>query len=269
MKVNLVSNVGGLNTDIVPYFLEYYHNLGIDNFIILFHIHEGNRDFLDSVSFLIEKYKISCYEIWEGPWSKKEKEKRLNKLVDNSGLFSDFDWAIAANQNEFQNYDCDVKTFFSEVCRKGYNSIIGNLFDQVASDFPSFPEITNSPDKIYMKHKKIIDKIQEGVCLKENVAYCVKADVLHPMPSPIKILHYNWDKSIFRRMIDFIKSEFIDNEDKVKAAKFMIRYLHLSGICGSEEKGCKVCRRVETFLIDKKWDKNYKETRYPIKKTDV
>jgi len=65
-KIFVVSSIGGLNTDIVPHFFKHYENIGIDGFIILFHVHPQNQEFLDTIADLKEQYNIIDSDVWQG-----------------------------------------------------------------------------------------------------------------------------------------------------------------------------------------------------------
>lgn len=66
--------------DITPYFIEYYKDLGVNNFLIILNDSSSNSEKLKVVQQTLRHYNIKEKEIWIGEFSVYEQEKRLTRI---------------------------------------------------------------------------------------------------------------------------------------------------------------------------------------------
>jgi len=220
MKIYLISQVGGMNTDIVPHFFKYYEKLGVDGFFITFHIHENNKNFSNSICSLTKKYNIIDFNVLSGNWYHILKGRWNKKIFeDNFSKFKNEDWILRADQDEFHKYpENNLKSFLKKCNDFKYEYIRGEVVDRLS---PNFPKITSECSlwDSFPKKEQIIKNVHKIMAAKKYVE--VEHGAFHQLmneiepnkyktnykkyPEELKYDHFKWDQSIFDRLDERIR----------------------------------------------------------------
>jgi len=211
-KIILNSVVGGINTDIIPHFLQYYKDIGVDDFYITLNIVENRYDKLDSVLGVFKDFNIEPLFIWIGPFSRHLKkrfmEEAMIKCLDNNC------WILRADQDEFVDFGISLKDVVKECEDAKYLYIEGDRLERITTDgslpcikrgddlfklFPIKAEIKNNygykegcKQKIVLAKKSV--KVSEGAfhILVEDLPLECK------YPKILNVHHFRWSSDIIR-----------------------------------------------------------------------
>jgi hypothetical protein len=114
--------------DILPYFLDHYHNIGVGRFHIT--INYSCIDTLQHGIDILASYDIIPEYLWEGPYSEKVRMKYLHDMVSS---LSNNAWIITADSDEFHVYPGLLDDFIEEVEVAGSKWVQGGIVDRVGS----------------------------------------------------------------------------------------------------------------------------------------
>jgi hypothetical protein len=232
-KVYLVCCIGvEYDYDIVPHFIKYYKDMGVDEFLFILNTEYENSQRLKYVQNILEEHGIKEKEVWIGEFNDLPKKMKMEKTLD---LFTrSGDWILFLDVDELLDCFCNLRSFIS-YCEKGnYNCLYGELIDRLSlnekiskingddifKDFPveriirarfSEEDLKNIKQKEYesiTSHKMPL--IKKGICLS----------IGHHIPVPdessleicncefvVKINHFryrdNLIKKLEKRCVDF------------------------------------------------------------------
>ena len=100
-RVVLVALVGGPNIDIIPHFIKYYKDIGVDEFYISVNIVEERYKDLNKVISIFKEAGIKPFNIWIGTYNlflkKSFQDYAKMKCIDS-------DWILRADHDEFCDY---------------------------------------------------------------------------------------------------------------------------------------------------------------------
>ncbi len=232
MNVYLISQIGGWNSDIVSHFFNYYKKLGVDEFLITFHVDKRNISFIKNIYSLINEYNITDFCIFTDTWSHKLKGDLNRKLLEkNLYKIKNEDWILRADQDEFHKYPGNMKLFLSECNKKKYEYIQGGGIDRINKDFPAI-----TPECVLNDLFPIKDHVVESLNIKKKLYKIMAAkknvEVDHSafhivnneykykkLPEDLTYDHFKWDKSVFDRLEERLRLNITFNAD------IIIKYL--------------------------------------------
>ena len=136
-RVVLVALVGGPNIDIIPHFIKYYKDIGVDEFYISVNIVEERYKDLNKVISIFKEAGIKPFNIWIGTYNlflkKSFQDYAKMKCIDS-------DWILRADQDEFCNFEMGLKNVVDECEKNGYTYVEGSRFERMTVD-GSLPSI--------------------------------------------------------------------------------------------------------------------------------
>ena len=125
--INLVSCVSvDYHNLLVPHFLKYYEELGVDKFHFILNVQE-RFDNLKELEKLLNRNNIEIY-LWEGEFTTDRKLIELKKIFEKLK-----GWIIISDVDEFQDYETDnLKLFFQECDKQNISLVTGILQDRIS-----------------------------------------------------------------------------------------------------------------------------------------
>ncbi len=199
---------------LIPYFLNHYKNMGVNNFIIILHTYKKDENMDRSISYL-NHFGIKNICIWEGIWDGIVKEKKLREKEKKEVKCGE--WIITADIDEFHTYKNykNARHLIGKCDRLGYNCVGGVLIDRLSADgsinkidpelslWSQFPiksfvtkDILKAEYKKAMLYKKGIIPIAQG-----HHGISIKSDLKPKIyPHPFEVHHFKWFHGIEEKM---------------------------------------------------------------------
>lgn len=138
-KIYLTVTVGP-DYRLLPIFLRYYKDLGIENFLVIL----NTPDTLPVA--ILQEHNINPVKIWTDPFSEKLKQFHERDVVLRH--CSDNDWVVYADLDEFQWYPTGIMHHIEYSEKVGVDFIEGKIIDRVSE----------TGDLINLDNKKPLDE---------------------------------------------------------------------------------------------------------------
>lgn len=209
VNIKLVSHINS-DGDLLPAWFEYYSKLGITSFHIIVH---GPREENNVLYELINSYPIFIEDEYEGEFSVKEKQKRLNSLLsDLKG-----DWILLVDSDEFVEFPyINISKTIQKLECLGSNALYAPIIQRItnAGSLESSEHILD-PFGYFPKCSIDLCKIM-GVKVSRNkypLFYCNESTNVdggnHYPPNSMSTLfsdiqgvthHFKWRKTVLSRI---------------------------------------------------------------------
>ena len=127
-KIHLRTCIGvEYDLPLIPYFIEYYKDLGVDEFHITLSSPSEGHENLEPAKLLLQKYEIKPFAIWIGPYREHIRGNYLNKMVKHLGAN---EWVLTADCDEFQEYPAGLHEFVDKLDGDGITWVEGGVVDR-------------------------------------------------------------------------------------------------------------------------------------------
>jgi len=200
--------------DILPHFIKYYKDLGVDEFLIILNTIKKKSEKLKLVQNILRKYDIEEKLIWSGYFNEETKINHMRNLVGNR-TFHD-DWIIYADVDEFSDFVVDLRKLITYCEKKEYNCVQGKLIQHLAKDgkLPDidddtnleemFPVVSDITKTVYILfHMGKIPLCKSYIKLSGG-HHQVMSKVYNLFPSAIDVHHFKWRKNAIESFKDRI-----------------------------------------------------------------
>ena len=248
-KIFLTVTVGP-DFRLLPRFIKYYKNFGIDNFLIILNTKN------DTPVSILKDFGITPEKIWLEPFSETLKQKYEREIVEKN--CSDEDWIVYADLDEFQCYPMGFLNHVAFCENNGIEYLEGRLVDRLPEtgelieidenkpleeQFPLRGFITNNllnawDKKIVFAKGRLIVGGGHHIFLDSTTHKTLPyhRDLNEHSPG-IEIHHFKWDIQVFGRMFDYIALP----DDSLEAwreeiSRFIFYYLQNNKINISDKK---------------------------------
>jgi len=234
----------GYDYSLLPRFLNYYKNIGIDNFLVILNTSDV------APIFILKNHGINAQKTWIESFSEENKQfHERNVILDTC---SDDDWVVYADVDEFQHYPLGIENHIVYCENNNVDYLEGRLIDRI-SKTGKLSRISNnmSLDEQYPLQALLTNKLLKAWDKKITVAkgklivgggHHVFLDSATYKPLPykrklnqhsigIEVHHFKWDRSILLRMNRYLKlhdkSLFFWKKEMLR---FMKHYSEYNGI---------------------------------------
>lgn len=216
-KIFLTVTVGP-DYRLLPKFLRYYKNIGIDHFLVILNT-------LDLAPIeILQDFGIKPVKYWSEPFSETSKQHyERNEVVRHC---DGGDWVIYADLDEFQYYPMGIKSHIDYCEKNKINFLEGRLIDRISEtgelikiddsksleeQFPLGGFITNNLLKAWDK-KIVIARVRLIVggghhifldsATHKTLPYMKS---LNKHSQDIEIHHFKWDEKVLLRMSRYLQ----------------------------------------------------------------
>ena len=222
-KIHFVALVSVQNdADLLPYFLEHYDNLGLDNNCIF--LHDGND--AEDNELCGKAVTEMGFKLRHIPQSSSFGQGELRRvLMDNfTKVMNPEDYLLTANADEFQIWHEPPQLALEE----GFDMVVGRLEDRfndaltpieegatLEASFPiSHPHLSKVlfPKKPRLRDKIVMAKAKIQVDYRKSISLDVKMNGIR-VTGEVPILHYKWRDGIFDRLrtrTDYTREEILN-----------------------------------------------------------
>ncbi len=213
--------------DILPHFIKYYKDLGVDEFLIVLNTKIGGSDRLAYCQDILRDNGIEEKMIWEDEYDPVMHTDILMKL--NKKYVDSESWIMTIDVDEFHEYPFDLRKFITYCEENNINFVSGRFVDRLTSDgkivsidintnlFEAFPEKAEIFRNTFhgchwkvMLHKAYLELIPGQHFVDESEYYTPKG-----FPEVLSVNHFKWrgdliENNAYRRAL------FIKNKDRWK-----------------------------------------------------
>jgi hypothetical protein len=220
---------------LLPYFLRYYKNLGIKNFLVIL----NTSDTL--AMSILQEHGINPVISWTEPFS-----ERLKQLYEREVVLrycSNDDWVLYTDLDEFQHYPMGLQECLKRCDNIGVEYLDGRLIDRVSDtgelitldvcksldeQFPLGGYLTNNllkawDRKIGIAKGKLIVGGGHHIFLEnatyKNLPYKKR---INKHSYDIEIHHFKWDREVLIRMNRYLQ---LKDDSLIYWRKEILRFL--------------------------------------------
>jgi hypothetical protein len=131
-SIKLLSVMGAASARLVPFFVEHYRGLGVQEFCITLHYDVGQEQGRDLALAHLRSAGIEPINVWHGHFVHETKEQYLGSMrADHS---ENGNWWVYADTDEFHEFPVRLGVMREECERKGKTYVMGRWIDRVADD---------------------------------------------------------------------------------------------------------------------------------------
>ena len=200
--------------DIVSHFIEYYKNIGVDEFLIVLNTNVSNSERLEEVQNILKEYDIKEKRVWHGPYDNILHTLILMDMIEENTNREE--WILTADVDEFHEYPYDLRKFISYLDKNKYEAAYGVLVDRLTCDhkiigidqdtnlFEAFPLKTNLSSKLFnnpFDFKKVMIH-KSYIKLITGQHDCLSSEGRKFFPSMLNVHHFKWRGNILRNQKD-------------------------------------------------------------------
>lgn len=220
---------------LLPKFLNFYKNFGIENFLIILNTSD------ETPSLFLKNNGINPEKIWTDPFSEDLKQHYEREVIDR--CCSDEDWIVYADLDEFQFYPSGFMNQIKFCEKHRIDFLEGRLVDRISKggklteldnsvslekQFPLRGFITNNllkawDKKIVFARGRLIVGGGHHIFLDGTTYKTLPYDPdLNAHSQGIEIHHFKWDMRVLDRMKNYVQL----SDDSLKAWRNeIIRFL--------------------------------------------
>jgi hypothetical protein len=205
----------GVHRDLwlLRHFLEYYVNLGVQQFRIVLHSTDSESPELAEAKSTLEGYGISPAAIWiTRNWNTGDNAAWHRQVVAD---LSDDSWVISADSDEFHIFPCALREFLQILEEQRVDVVRGRLVEHVAADFrlhaprdgiSLFIQCPIAADPVYPfpgNRGKIVLHRRRVLTTPGHHSYEMAiGDSLNVYPRILTVAHFKWFLNVERKYSD-------------------------------------------------------------------
>ncbi len=197
--------------DLLEYSINYYKELGVDEFFIILNTEDENSFNLKRAMKILDKYPDIHRSIWIGEYYgyiKGEKEKSVVEKV-----MGEDDWIITTDVDEFFDFPIDLRKLIAICEDQECQVVYGKIVDRISSDYKlKKVDKTKSLWEQFPINAKIYNQLKSKILLRRK-----KIDIYHggksgghhsfvdPMsvkiyPDILKVYHFHWTNTLLGKL---------------------------------------------------------------------
>ena len=219
-KIKLIFNIVD-DITLLPQFLSYYSQLGVDEFLINVTDESGDGSILDVCKHFLQhtRHVITNTHSGRARWAlQMEMAKRAQRRFCDTK-----DWILHVGLDEFHEYPAALRDFFTQCDRIGTNLVTGECIDRVSPNGelnrlePDVPVFEQFPLACQLSQELLQVPRWRTVAARGNVFVSktfdaemdplvqkgIEAGVISVHPAAIQVHHFKWHE----RMLKAIKQE--------------------------------------------------------------
>jgi Glycosyl transferase family 2 len=230
--ITIVTTIA-LNCDLLPYFLKYYSNQQVDNFLILVNAKNESDPIIEKISKELDVYNLKIAKLWYGGFYDTDKTNYENEIIDK--YCNEDDWVIYADLDEFQEYN--IKDTVKSLEFHDMYAIQGFLFDRMSLD-GSLIDIQSTLEETYPLGGNITGffgaEINKVVMCKAKYKLDIghhffKDKKLHQTTMLDKIIvhHFKWRGCMISRMSALLSDQDRNNSNWYNEMRKIIDFFNM------------------------------------------
>ena len=198
--------------DLLEYSIDYYKELGVDEFFIILNTIDENSSNLKEATNILDKYSNIHKSIWIGEYFSKWTAQKNKDFIKD--YVRDNDWVITIDIDEFQDYPMGLRELITICEKRNYHCVIGKLIDRISKDGKLKPIDKNRSlweqysinTNLFNKHYFVNDKVllrKKYITLHPGHHFPVPgiSDIL-VYPEMLNVDHFRWRENLRQKLDD-------------------------------------------------------------------
>jgi len=206
MRVHLITVVGGY-VDVLPFMLEHYRSLGIEDFLVNVHLRDRGDAVIDEVQRVTTRFGCAAPTTFVGDWQSQQERVWRQAMRRHAD-----DWCVLADQDELHRYPDELSSLLAYCDRHGYDVLTGAFVDRVSADgrfpavqpgqpiaaqfpcggFVSYPLLGADPRKVVAAKGRVV--VVRGQHLALSGRACPIDEAF------VQVHHYKWTGGLVARL---------------------------------------------------------------------
>lgn len=223
--IHLVSTFGAARHNLIPQFINYYQNLGVEKFHITLHTDSDllsiqKASIVKNGTILLSKLNITDIHHLDCKFSAPIIREHHDTIQEN---INKEDWIIWTDLDEFQEYWTDLPTLISILNKNKINIVRGRFLDRVTANgvlakfnpnediFKQYPLGSHITKEVLQGFPIKITLAKASIRLRQGNHTVSSAEELNVAPINSIIHHFKWDATLKERLKDRLSKRWKEN----------------------------------------------------------